>query len=261
MSTSIYNPQVLTQLTAQETGDRVLASLIVEGTGKSYPMLINPESLQWSRSATFSKQQTAGTSVQSQQFYNTEGRTLKLSDIKLETYRAGKTLSQYLEGFEALLQPQATDERWHSPKPLTFVWGSRQFGPCILKSMSWDEKAWISGEPATVKFSLSLEEIPPPDTELQRRLPPNTNADADALDTPLTERQRAEGSGAAQTWLQENAVELDDDLRDRVAANRYLLTTDEATGNTTITDENGEALGIVGQWNGREFTTDEVQDL
>ena len=261
MSASIYNPQVLGNLTAQESGDRVWAYLTLESGEDVYPMLINPESLKWSRAATYSEQATAGTGVQSKQYYNTGGRSLKIDNIKLETYRHGKTLTQYIEGFEALLQPQVSEDRWYAPKPLNFVWGSRQFGPCVLVDVNWSEEAWISGEPATAQLSLTLEEIPPPDSELQRRLPPNMNKVEGALDTPLTERQRTEGSAAAQTWLQENTASLDDGLRDRVAANRYRLTTDEKTGLTTITDENGSAIGVVGRWDGREFTTEEVQDL
>lgn len=267
MSTSIYNPAALPQLSPNESSGRIWAYLIIEnGTGEAVgsniiQFLINPEELKFSRSANYAKTGTAGTSVQSQQFYNTEGRTLTVPNCVFETWRQHLSVETYLAQYEALLQPTIDSERWYAPSPLTFAWGGRQFGPCILTRFDWDENSWLAGQPASGKFSLTLQEIPPTDSELAQRLTPSRQTTENALDAPLTERQRAEGSQQAQTWLEGNLSGLDASLQERVQSNRYLLTTDETTGLTTITDEDGEAICTVGRWDGREFVVEDVQEL
>lgn len=266
---SINNPQVLNGLPAAESGQqRIYAYLILESVKQLKPgdtplftFLANPEELRWSRQAQYAEAVTAATSVQSQQYYHTKGRVLQISDLLLDAYYAKRSIRPLLEQLQALLVPDAKNQNWYAPKVLDFVWGSSRFGPCVLTELSCKEKAWRNGAPATALLNMTLLEVPPPDTDPATRInPPESKDDAKGkLDRPLTDRQRQEGSSEAQKWLKANTNSLPASLRDRVRANRYRLTTAADTGLSTITDEKGNSLGTVGRWNGRTFTTDQVQ--
>lgn len=277
--TSFNNPAVLSSLPEAAPG-RVWAYLIQENRSLQptatdtappsnpapagepvFPFLANPEQLEWSRTANYAKSGAALTSVQSLQYYNTEGRSLQINDLLLEVWFRRRTVRPLLEKLQALLVPDAQSQQLH-PKVLSFVWGSQRFGPCVLTSLNWKETAWLSGEPASATVNLTLVEIPPTDddpvTRIYREQP---DAGGEKLDAPLTDRQREEASSEAKKWLNDNAGKLPQSLQERVRSSRYTLSTDAETGIVTLFDEKGTAIGPVGRWDGREWTVEDIQDF
>lgn len=257
----IKNPVVLQNLPEAESGDRLWAYLIEEGKQPNderlFTFLTNPEELQWQRSAIYSEAATAVTTVQAQQYYHTRGRTLQLNDLLMETWFSKRSLRPLLEGLQKLLVPNLQSKVF-APPVLRFVWGTQNFGPCVLTDLDWRETGWLNGEPATIRLSMTLTEIPPPDSDLASRIvkqQKESKTAKDDLKTPLTDRQRADASTEAQKWLNTNQKKLPQQIQERLKTKRYKLSTDPKTGSVTMTDEKSTALGIVGKWDGRAFAT------
>lgn len=228
-----------------------------------FTFLANPEKLDWSRKANYSPSGAALTSVQSLQYYNTEGRSLSIKDLLLETWYQRRSIRPLLEQLQALLVPDPKNQQLH-PKVLSFVWGGSRFGPCVLTDISWQETAWLNGEPASARLDMTLIEIPPTDDDPVTRIyreQPLEEAEEGALSAPLTDRQREEASTEAKKWLTDNAGKLPQSLQERVRSSRFKLASDAETGIVTLFDDKGAELGKVGRWDGREFTTDTVQDF
>ncbi|MBE9178669.1 hypothetical protein IQ268_08865 [Oculatella sp. LEGE 06141] len=260
--TSFNNPAVLGELPeVPKSGDRIWASLILEsqltGTGQgeqtSFTFLANPEELNFDQQAVYSKATAAATNVQDQQWYYTDGETLQLNDLLLETWFARRSLQPIINKLRSLLSRDYQSQNLNPPV-LYFVWGSRQFGPCVLTSIKRRESAWLSdGQPASIRLSLTLVEIP------KERPPsrPEPEGDGEKLASPLTDRQLEEAGAEARNWLQANLSKLPAALQDRIRASRYRFSSDRETGAVRITDEQGEAIGTVGTWDGRTFDVSE----
>jgi hypothetical protein len=238
-----YNVNVLNSLPAAAKVAGIPARLVLPDLS-FISFLYNPEAKKYSREAQYAEAVTGGTGISDQNYIRTSGRTLELSDLLLDSFAAGKSLRQLLEGLEKLILPQAISL---PPQTVRFVWGSESFGPAVITSISWEETAWLSGEPAQARLNLTLLQIPeaPSPTDL-------TAAPTGA--TNLTDRQREDARKKAGEWLTANASRLRPDVRAAFNSKRFRYLTDAATGSITILDTSDRPLGKVGTYDGFVFT-------
>lgn len=220
-----------------------------------FTFLANPESLEWSRQANYAKGSTALTSVQSLQYYNSEGRSLRIKDLLLETWHSRRSIRPILEQLQMLLVPDPRSPVLH-PKVLGFVWGTQRFTPCVLTEVSWRETAWLSGEPASARLDLTLIEIPPADfdpvSRIYREQQPEKSS---SLTTPLTDRQREEARRLAIAYLRQNQQEWTPEVAALITSGRYRLESDAATGDVFMVGADGKRIGRILQYDGRNAAT------
>jgi Contractile injection system tube protein len=218
------------------------AKLRINSTGDVISFLYNPESLGYSREASYAEAVTGGTGISEQNYIRTAGRTLTIPNLLLDSYAAGKSLSQLIEGLEKLLLPSGIGL---APETVSFQWGTKLLSPAVITSISWEETAWLSGEPAQARLNLTLLQIPeaPSPTDL-------TAAPTGGIN--LTDRQREDARKKAGEWLTVNASKLRPDVRAAFNSKRFRYLTD-TSGNVSITNEAGNSFGRVGTWDGAVF--------
>lgn len=241
----------------------------ITSQNKLYTFLFNPSSMQFSRSAKYSETSVWGSSKQDFQYYLTTGRTLKLQNLILESWYMGKTIMPLIDGIEKLMESDIKKDKF-SPPVLSFVWGKRRFGPCVISELSWDEKGWLGGMPANATMNLTLLELPEPIRKTDATAPkPRIDEDpkeltpknGEKLRNPLTDRQREEASKEAEKWLQANKDKLSDLVRGMIKNKSYYLLTEKTTGVVGFLDKNKQLIGNVGQWDGTKLLTDPQNNL
>lgn len=233
------NIQVLNSLPAATKAGGIPAYLETP-TGR-INFLYNPESKKYARQAQYAEASTGGTEISEQNYVRTGGRTLELDNLLLDSFAAGRSLKPLLKGLEKLLLPV---ELGLAPPTVLFVWGSERFGPAQVSQVSWEEAAWLSGEPAQARVSLSLIQIP---TALTVSPTPSPTGE-----TNLTDRQREDGRNKASDWLSSNVNKLRTEVRSAYNSNRFKFLTDQV-GNISILDDKDIPFGKVGTWDGFEF--------
>lgn len=225
------NQSVLTSLPSASTG-HVEASLLVQdppvnaakgkegedtaqqsggadaGALNTWNFLINPSQLNYSRKANYTPSGTLNSSASVLQYFNSDGTILSVDNILMDSWHNGKSLRPLLEGLERLLEAQVNQGKF-APPVLSFVWGSKRFGPCVLLDVSWDEAAWLSGEPALATVNLKLQQLPP---EIERENNPLNRPDllVQNTDNGVQPDESAEGAQPrmALTERQANDVRL-----------------------------------------------------
>lgn len=227
----------------------------------------NPQTLDWSRSAKYSAVETFAAKVQDQQYGYTDGKALEVPDIYLDTYCLGRTVRPLLEGINTLLEARL-DKGEFAPPVLSFVFGGQIFAPCVLVKATWKETAWIGGDPARVRMSLSFLEIPLDRDDKAKELQLKSDDPKLAAKTaegkprqPLTDRQKKDASDQAKKWLKENNAKLDAQTQKTVRSNSYSLLTNGQSGDVKMFDAKKQAIGTVGRWDGTKFTTANVNTL
>lgn len=223
----------------------------------------NPQMLRFSGDAKYNETGTFAAREQNQQFGYSSGLTLEVPRLYLDSYCLGKSLRPLLEGLDELRKADVKKSKFNPPI-LSFIWGSRRFSPCVLTRISWDESAWLSGEPARVQMSLTFLQVPKPGALGAKMTTTTFDADKKALEgkprQELTDRQRQDASTKAREWLAANQQTLDSTTQNLVRSNRYKLLTDAKTGDVTMLDLKGQKVGTVGRWDGKTFT-DQVSTL
>jgi hypothetical protein len=254
---SLLNPTALATLPdASSSGGRIEAVLLeydIEGKKEKalWHFLVNPATLKYSDSADYNEVSPLASKVKVKQYSSSSGLKLKISDLLFSVYCLGKSLRPLTEGIDALLKAK-TEENQFAPPVLMFRWGSKRFAPCVLIDVEWDESAWLGGEAARVKMSLTLEEIPKPLTTAEIEAKKKTKGKADqekrsqAGKPPLklTERQRKEASDKAKEYLKANTQNWTADVQAAIEKG-YKLATDAETGDVTMFDAKGKKLGVV----------------
>lgn len=233
---------VLDTLTSATKAAGIPAKLIVEG-GVEIPFLYNPESKSYSRTANYAAAAVGGVALPEQNYTGGTGRELTLSNLLLDSYCAGKSLRSLIESLEKLLLPVSVGL---APPKVSFLWGSDRFGLAVVTSLSWEETAWLSGEPAMARVNLSLLQIPEVET-------PTSLTQSPTGEVKLTDRQRATARSEAGKWLSSNAARLRSDVKAAYSSNRFKYLTNEK-GVVSITDSGNKLLGVVGTWDGFTFT-------
>lgn len=215
----------------------------------------NPSSLKFRTSAEYAEQKTLSGDVPEQQFFTTSGTTLQISQIYLDSYCLGKSLQPLLDGIEALLMAKV-DKQQYSPPVLTFIFGTRRFGPCVLTECEWTETAWLSGAPAKAEMSLSFKEVPVDRKTADKAIAPKDSKDG-APRIKLTERQRKEGSDKAIANLIAPATlaKLSASVQGTIKSKAYKVSTDENTGDVILYDAKGNKLGAIGRYDGTKLDT------
>lgn len=286
------NRKLLNSLPSATYGDRIFAYLIpydqglqpgvepaAQSTGSTdstestapittpqnrvWNFLINPSVLSYSRSAVYSDTQTWAAKKQDIQYFTTNGQTLKMPNIILDSWHDGRSLRPLIEGINALLEAQIDQNRYYPPV-LSFVWGSTRFAPCVLTEVTWDEAAWLSGEPATVVLNLTFREVPEPRSRgtaaADTQLAPNEEASEQGSPRlPLTDAQASQASTYANQFLDQNLNNWSPEIQAQVRSDSYRLLTNRATGDVQMLNPDGTVIGTVLRWNGEAGTNLEIR--
>lgn len=254
----LINPTAYSKLpSASSSGGNVEAVLLeydIEGK-KEKPLwlfLVNPATLDYQDSAEYNEVSPLASKVKVRQYSGSSGARLTISDLLLSTYCLGKSLKPLTEGIQALLKAKPEENKF-SPPVLLFRWGTKRFGPCVLTDVKWTESAWLGGEAARIKMSLTLEEVPKPPTkaDIEAKKKAKEKADQDKRSSSgkpaqkLTERQRKEASDKAKEFLKANSQNWSADIQSAVEKGNYKLATDADTGDVTMFDVKGKKLGVV----------------
>lgn len=232
-----------------------------------FSFFYNPQTLRYTRNAKYSATETFAAKKQDQQYGYTEGWSLEVPDCYLDTYCLGRTVRPFKEAIDTLLEARL-DKGEFAPPVLSFVFGGQIFAPCVLTKVSWDESAWIGGDPARVRISMSFLEVPIDRDEKAKELqlksddPKLKAKEAEGKPRkPLTPRQNQEGGEKGKEWLKANVSQLDPNTQKIVRSGKYTVTTNPNTGDVKLFDSKGQAIGTVGRWNGQTFSTANVGAL
>jgi hypothetical protein len=271
------NENVLKSLPPAQYAENIPAYLLDELGAKLFSFLYNPEEKTFSRSITYQDAPVALTSVQPQQYKSTSGRTLKLDNLLMTSWAERKSLRPLLEKLQQLGTADVKNAKY-LPQVVYFAWGSESFGPAVLyDQIRWVETLWVGGEPAEVRLSITLQEIPPKVIEqnaTDAKIDPDKKEREDTLkaaldrftgglssaasDTPvisLTDRQRADGAKAAESYINEKTNIA---LLSAIDANRYrrkIYTLKVSQdGNVYFANSKNDAVKTIGTYNGRKFT-------
>ncbi|MBH8566711.1 hypothetical protein I8748_31945 [Nostoc sp. CENA67] len=219
--------------------------------------LVNPQSLRFSREAKYTEISPLASQRSEIQYNATTGQTLSIPDLVLQTWYCGKSLRPLIEGINLLLEANIKNKKY-SPPILKFQWGTREFGPCVLTNIQWEESAWLGGEPASVKLGLELKEVPKAISrgEIEQQKTKNLEAAKTTREKqgkprlPLTDRQRADASAAAKKYLETNIKQWAADVQSAIRGNKYKLSTDANTGAVSMIGIGGKTIGKVLVWDG-----------
>lgn len=219
----------------------------------------NPQTLRFSRGAKYSSTETFAAKVQDQQYGYTEGWSLEIPDCYIDTYCMERSARIFKQGIDSLLEARLEKGEF-APPVVSFVFGGQIFAPAVVTKASWDESAWVGGDPARVKFSLSLLQIPVDRDEKSQELqlkqddPKLAANEKDGKPRkPLTPRQNQEGSDKGKDWLKANTAKLDPQTQKLVRSGQFKMTTNPNSGDVSLIDSKGKTVAIVGRWNGTAF--------
>ncbi|MCC5636325.1 hypothetical protein LC593_10735 [Nostoc sp. CHAB 5844] len=219
--------------------------------------LVNPQSLRFSREAKYTEISPLASQRSEIQYTATTGQTLSIPDLILQTWYCGKSLRPLIEGIQRLMEADIKNKKY-APPILKFQMGTREFGPCVLTNIQWEESAWLGGEPASVRLGLELKEVPKAISrgEIEQQKTKNLEAAKATREKqgkprlPLTDRQRADAVAAAKKYLEANIKQWAADVQAAIRGNKYKLSTDANTGTVTMIGTGGKAIGKVLVWDG-----------
>ncbi len=256
-----FNSQAYNLLPDAQKGKAEAVLLEYDISGNSpkplWLFLVNPQSLKFSKTAEYNEIKPLGSKVSELQYTSSSGRSLSISELILQTWYCGKSLRPLLEGVQKLLEADVKNKKY-SPPILKFQMGAREFGPCVLTKLDWDESAWLGGEPASVRLNLELREVPKVVSrgEIEKAKEKATSSAKTTREQqgkprlPLTDRQRSDGSNAAKKYLQANINSWIADVQAAIRGNKYKLATNKSSGQVVMSDEGGKKLGTVLVWDG-----------
>jgi hypothetical protein len=243
----MINENVVNGLTNATRTSDIFAYLIDSTTAVVYTFLFNPESKSFSREAKYVESVTALTSTPSQQYFYTSGLTLQLSNLLLESYNRNKTCKSLLQGLQSLMVANPIEGKY-TPTPVTFKWGVDSFGPAVITNIDWVETSWLNGEVASARVNLTLLEIPDASNQPTNTVPRNLP------NKVLTDRQKADASSKAKSWLNSNINKLTDNVAALVRTNNYKLIT-YGDGVVVMVDSKNVVVGIIGRYvDGKLYT-------
>lgn len=219
--------------------------------GRVWKFLVAPSSISFGGSdPQYADIVTHATTVPDKDFSHTSPMTLSFKDIQLETWWAGKHCMPLLDGLLELTRAHVAQGEYAPPK-MSFIFGDRRFEPVVVKSPSWEEEKWLSGNPAGVKLSFTLERVPfgePADSYT-----PPLETEGDAVNLALTDRQMEEGRDAAIAALPDHLSELPDPVSELIRSEDYSLSP-ATDGKIWLLDGDGAEVGSIGSWDGSVFT-------
>lgn len=216
--------------------------------------LYNPQALAYSREANYSESNPLGSAVAYQHYINTSGRTLQLSNILLNSWYEGKSVQPLIDGIQALMQAQIGAGAFTPPPVLSFVWGSKTFGPCVIKSVQWQETGWLSGAPAYGAMNITLLEVREEQVSgnsFDQQLLDDEVVPGDGSPTEsLTDSQAGQASRYAKAYLENNPQLWGPDVQTLIDSDSYLLLTNRETGDVQMLDSDRNVIGTILRSNG-----------
>lgn len=84
---------------------------------------------------------------------------LQFSEVVLNGYMFGRKVEYLAQGLKDLMGFGGSTYMG-SPPVLEFVWGSKRFGPCMMKDLSVTESMWDGGELVSATCSFTLVKVP-----------------------------------------------------------------------------------------------------
>lgn len=244
----MVNEKVIAGLNPANKVEGIYAYLVDELDKEVFSFLYNPEEKDFTRQAKYDEGVTALTSLPSQHYRYTKGKTLQLSNLILESYSNGKTCQLLLDRLQALMEADPLKGNY-APTPVYFRWGADTFGPAVLTDLSWKETSWLNGKVATARVDITLLEIPP--SQLPSKALAQTSQDKlqAALNQPnnLTDRQKVDAASQADVWLRNNIKSLPENVANLIKAKKCNLQTAD-NGDVNLYDNKSNLLGFVGNY-------------
>jgi hypothetical protein len=258
-----FNEQAYNSLSTANKESKAIAAVLLEydisGNAPKplWVFLVNPQSLRFSREAKYTEISPLASQRSEIQYASTTGQTLSIPDLILQTWYCGKSLRPLIEGINLLLEADIKNKKY-APPILKFQMGTREFGPCVLTNIQWEESAWLGGEPASVKLGLELKEVPKTISrgEIELQLTKGmetakiTREKQGKPRLPLTDRQRTDASAAAKKYLETNIKQWAADVQAAIRGSKYKLLTDASSGAVAMVGVGGKSVGTVLTWDG-----------
>ncbi|MDF5717980.1 MAG: hypothetical protein PUP93_29975 [Rhizonema sp. NSF051] len=248
----------LPSATAQ-TVEAVLLNYSIDKTKEdiAYIFGVNPATTDYDYSAEYSAVPTVSTNAPHQVFNYSTGGKLTLSDMVLNAYVYGKSLRPLIEGAIALTKAQLSNNKY-APPILTFRMGTEILEPCVLLSVKYVREASLGGEPARIKLSMTLQQIPKQKSKAEKEAQAkkqqqdtaNRNVALNKPPMPLSLRQQNDTKAGAKSFLGKYANLLDPSIGNAYKAGDYAFLTDAVNGTVSLfTGKTNQ--GVVVQNNGK----------
>jgi hypothetical protein len=127
-----------------------------------WQFMFNPSELNYSYSSDYAEADTwANSDGQPMHWKGNKNPELQFSDILLNGYMFGRKVESLSQGLkELMLFSEGAKTYRGSPPILEFIWGSKRFGPCVMKDLSFKENMWDGGELVGATCSFKLVAIP-----------------------------------------------------------------------------------------------------
>ena len=130
-----------------------------------WTFLFNPEELQLSSGPDYNRAETWGVSDptnsgQPLSWRSNKNQKLTFSKVLLHGYSFGKRVDSLERGLQELFTARDGENGSDGPPVLEFVWGKREFGPCVIQNIQVREKAWDKGLLVNAEVSFELEQVP-----------------------------------------------------------------------------------------------------
>jgi len=207
----------------------------------AYIFGVNPASADFDYSAEYSPVATVSAEIPHQVFNYSSGGKLSFSDMTLNAYCYGKSLRPLLEGAIALTKATLAQNKY-APPILTFRMGTEIFEPCVLLSVKYTREASLGGEPARVKLSMTLQQVPKQkskaekeaQTKAQQQDVANTNLAQGKPALPLSLRQQNDATTAATAFLNKYANLFDPSIAKLIKNGNYTYSTDTNLGTVSM---------------------------
>lgn len=129
-----------------------------------WQFLFNPSELELDMGPEFKNAETWGVSDKANSgqplhWSNNKNVELKFNSILLNGFVFGKKVEALEQGLIELFMAR-DGQGQHGPHILKFVWGRREFGPCVIKNINIREKMWDDGLVVNAELSFTLEQVP-----------------------------------------------------------------------------------------------------
>lgn len=220
-------------------------------TAPLWEFLYNPQTIHYSVRANYAELAGLSQNIPHQQYQNSEGARLTLSNLVLDGWWRGKVVQPLVNGLVSLTRA-SQDE--HPPIMSLVLSGRTVLAPCVLTSVDVVESAWAaSGEATVASVNLTLLEVHSDAIDSTGiDIPTLADTSDDRPILPLTDRQQSEAQNEADAWIASNFSSFSP-LIQSVIQTDYSFSVDPDLGDVRLLDNSGGNLGIAGRWDGRNF--------
>lgn len=164
-----------------------------------FEFIYNPETIKWTDGAEYTQSNTAGTAVQTMQFYHGKNTVWTLEDLLFQVDHHDRVYEKELGKLRQLKYPEPGKRQ---PPVLYFSWGGKLLGPCVLTEINVTEDYFRNGLASGGKMTITLTEIPKPDDRLDKK--PRSS---EVLPTRLRENQLKSAKNPVESLMK--SIKLD----------------------------------------------------